>query len=264
MASETTLLEALRPVLDRQRDAGLESFWFIRKDPALRLRFGGENLEPSCGREIEALLDRLRGEGVVERWFTSVYEPEPFSLGGEACLDVVHRYFDHDTAACVAWRLADAEEPWRIGRDVLSLAVMGDLFHRCLYPNGEEIWDVWCNVSRTYGPTDAPADIPAVQLDQLEALAGPRIAPIVARYKHANEELAQGLERCWQAGTLNVGRRALLVVIGSFHWNRYVVRAHVVAKFADAMVRCLDPRARLIGSGVRVHEDQSGRERQCD
>lgn len=264
VASETKLLDALQTRLPRLRARGLESFWFIRKNPALRLRFGGAALDPECAREVEALLDQLHTENVVERWFPSVYEPESFSLGGDACLELVHRYFDHDSAACMAWRLADAQEPWRVGPDVLSLAAMGDLFYRCLYPNGEEIWDVWCNVARTYGRPKASADIPAIQLDQLERLAGPRSASIVAQYRHANEELAQGLERLWQSGQLNVGRRALLPVIASFHWNRYVVRAHVIAKFADAMVRCLDPRAHLVGAGVRVHDGSTHEEQRCD
>ncbi len=246
LPAERELFAALGPLFGPAREEGLECSWFVRKPPGLRLRLGGRRLPVDIEPRVQRLLDDLTRSGVVRQAFGSVYEPESFSLGGPACVDLVHRYFSQDTTAWLEWRALHTERPLPFTREVLSLAVMVDLVQRCVGPR-EEIWDVWCNVASAHAPCPTRLDVPAIGLAELESMGGPRLRPVLERHVQAHTELAQGLELRWREGRLGVGRRALLATLAAFHWNRYRIEGPTIARLADAMVRAYDPHRGLRG-----------------
>ena len=229
MPAEAEFFKALRPLL-AARD--LDSFWFIRKDPDLRLRFAARSLPDHVEADLLAL---QRAPGVRE-FFPSVYEPEVFSLGGPACADLAHDYFARDSALFLAWQEAHAKKRLPVSRDVISLAVTKDFFERCIGPR-EEVWDAWHRVRRAYGAPQQPADIPPIGLADLEGLVGPDRAHLVQAHRDANERFAEGVDEAWRRGELEIGKRQLVVTMGAFHWNRFRIDESIVAKIADAMLR---------------------------
>lgn len=219
----------------------------MRKDPGLRLRFGAAALPAELRARLERLLETLIEEGFVTRGFFSVYEPEVHFLGGPACLELVHRYFDADTRAWMEWEAAHETTRPPFASAVLTLGVLTDLLRRCVGAQ-EEIWDVWCNIARVYGPPEAPLDAPAIDLAGLGRVGGARAALLVERYAAANAAFAEGLEEIWRSGQLMVGRRALLPTIAAFLWNRHRVKAQTIARLAQAMTVAHDPRRGLVGA----------------
>ncbi len=223
----------------------------MRKDPGLRLRFAGSASSSAyefetLQRAIEAALETLTVEGAVAHSFASVYEPEVFFLGGPASLELLHRYFDADTSAWMDWEAAHERVRPPFAGAVLSLGVLSDLFRRCVGAP-EEIWDVWCNVARIYGPPAAPLDAPPIDLHGLARIGGARATLLIERYAAANTALADGLDETWRSGQLAVGRRALLPTVAAFLWNRHRVKAQTISRLAQAMTAALDPRRGLIG-----------------
>src|SRR5262249_38832753 len=77
-ADEQPLFGEIEPLVASERTRGLTCFWFLHKDPAIRLRFGGERLPPGLLQRLADVLDGLVRAGVVQRWFPSVYEAETF------------------------------------------------------------------------------------------------------------------------------------------------------------------------------------------
>lgn len=233
------------------RGRGLECAWALHKDPGLRVRLGGVDLDPRVDAEVLALFEDLGRRGVIEGFFTSVYEPEHHLFGGREATAAVHRFFDADTAAWIRWEaLQGAPAPTRprIAPAVLALAVVHALFRRCLGVR-EEVWDVWCNVAELYRayPGSTP-DLPELGVAEALALAGPGLAPIAAIYEEALTALAGALGQIWRSGRLGAGRRAILPFIAAFHWNRMRIPPETIAALARGMVRALDPRAGLRGA----------------
>ncbi|MEZ4447979.1 MAG: thiopeptide-type bacteriocin biosynthesis protein [Nannocystaceae bacterium] len=249
LAAERELLAALAGAFAAARARGLSCAWVLHKDPGLRIRLGGVDLDPQVEPELAALLEDLGRRGVIEGFSTSIYEPERHLFGGDEAMDAVHRFFDADTAAMIAWeglQVGPAARP-RIAPAVLALAVVHELFRRCLVVR-EEVWDVWCNVAELYrGYPGATPDLPLVGLAEAHALAGPALAPIVAIYDPAIAELAAAFDRLWRSGRLSAGRRAILPFVAAFTWNRLRIAPETIAALARGMVRAADPRAGLRG-----------------
>lgn len=246
LPSERRLFRALAPLVSGARAEGLERFWFVRKDPALRLRFGGRRLPITLRARLDAALAELGAAGAVSTWFLGVYEPETHLLGGPEVTELVHDGFDLDTAAWMALAEAEDEAPLPFSTAVASLAAMVDLVERCV-GSRSEIWDVWQNLHRIHGVPEVPLHAPAIGLRQLERLGGARARPIVERYAHANATLAAGLDALRRRGALLVGRRALLPTIAAFHWNRHRIGAPTMARLSHAMAVHYDPRRGLVG-----------------
>ncbi|MCA9656440.1 MAG: hypothetical protein H6712_06790 [Myxococcales bacterium] len=244
LPSEARLLAVLAPLVDGARAEGLESFWLLRKDPGLRLRFGGRALPSELRARLDAALAELRREGVVSTAFPSVYEPETARFGGEAVMEAVHRHLDRDTAAFMAWARAHADAPLPFTLSVLTLAVMVDRVARCI-PERAEIWDVWERLRRTYAAPDEPAvppvSIPAIGLRRLAEVGGPRARAVLERYAAVDEALASELEALWRAGELGVGRRGLLCTLAAFHWNLHRIDRPTMARLSQAMASHYDP-----------------------
>lgn len=248
---ERELFRLLAEPVARARSAGLESFWFVHKDPGLRLRFGFDAPRPGAIERLEDALRGLQEQRLIRTWFKSPYEPEVFLFGGSEATAAVHRYFDADSELCLQWYLREPTAGWRVSAPVLSLGVLVDLVQRCIQPR-EEVWDVWCNLERVHGgDSGAYADIPLIGIRELHSLCGPVAAPVLDGYARANAALASALDTVWRSGKLLVGPRGILVSLAGFHWNRYGIERTAIQAIVNAAVRCYDPRRELAGGAIR-------------
>lgn len=232
--------DAFAPEVDALRGAGVASFWFVRKAPGLRLRFGGDAADGDLARRFDALVN----DGAATSWFASVYEPETRRLGGPLAAAAVHRWFDRDTAAWLSW--AALAPRARVTPRVVCLAVLSDLFERCLRAP-EEVWDAACNLGRLCAAPSGGAPAPAIDLAALDRLS-PALAPLTACYRDANAALAVALDDAWRRGALTIGCRALLPFVATFHLNRYRMDRTDIDGIAAAMTSAFDPTSGLTGA----------------
>lgn len=252
LPSARAVFARLTPLLRRWRQLRtVTCFFFMRKPPDLRLRFLGPNLEAQVLPDLTRILQRLKREGFVKRFFPSIYEPETFKFGGPQAMKVVHAHFDSDSRAWV-----DLDRIWASGQgaltpDVLTLAVLNDLFSRAL-ADASEVWDVWCNLARLI-PIPPNLQSPEAGVFFIDALLSRVTKPeacILRRYARANRTLSSGLLRVWNHGRLQCGLRAIFPFIAMFHFHRYGFDATKQGLLAQAMTQAWSPRRRLHGTEV--------------
>jgi thiopeptide-type bacteriocin biosynthesis protein len=251
VARARPLFDALAEALaDWRRERHLTSFYFVRKPPDVRLRFGGVAPEP-LGEALPALLDRLVARGAIARWVPAHYEPEVQLFGGPAMLPRVHAFFHVDSLAWMA--RARLEKSAHCSESVLSLAVLNDLFFACL-EGSEEVWDVWCNLARLHRVDSHTAEPPCgvPRIAGLAPLMSPPERRILGRYARASRTLARALQTLAARGRLSCGRRGILPFIALFHWNRFGFSMAQRTRMLAAMTAALDPRARLRGGACDV------------
>ncbi|HET7488859.1 MAG TPA: thiopeptide-type bacteriocin biosynthesis protein [Acidimicrobiales bacterium] len=236
---------ALRPIVDP--GAGprkVSCFFFQRKPPDLRLRFGAGDLA-AVGAAVEAALEGPVGDGHVTRWWTAVYEPEERKFGGPAAMEAVHAWFDADTRA---W-LRLATEPNATGEAphpaVVCAAVANDLYGRAL-GDADEVWDTWRNVQDRLAGIP-PAPLPVGRWPALDELEESLPASVVAGYRTADEELAGGLRRAAEAGALTAGRRAILPFVSQHTFQRWGLDGPAQAEVARVMAAAWDPHRGMRG-----------------
>ena len=186
------LLPALAREAELWREQGARDLWLLRKDPGLRLRL--RNLELAA---VRPGLARLQAAGLLSTWFPGVYEPEYHQFGGPAATAAVHTYFAADTRALL---LAASSSQRRVSTTVVSLAILNDLFERCLQVH-EEVWDVWSNLEAMYrGHARPGAALLPLGLAGLRRLGGPTELALADLYEHANTELAAALAATCRRG----------------------------------------------------------------
>lgn len=221
----------------------------MRKPPDLRLRFSGANTPDAVCDELFATLDELRDAGAVERCFASVYEPEERLFGGLAAMAHVHAHFDADTSAWLQLDRLRREGRAQLEPDVLACAVVNDLCTQLL--DGNETWDVWCNLAAIVGVADraAPALSAGAPLlsGGLRAAAAPEERAVLDDYRRVNAALAAGLREVWGAGQLGCGLRALLTYVALFTLHRHGLDGARQAAIVEAMQRAWNPRGRFRG-----------------
>ncbi|MBL8970719.1 MAG: thiopeptide-type bacteriocin biosynthesis protein [Myxococcales bacterium] len=241
-APEAALLPALAREAELWREQGARDLWLLRKDPGLRLRL--RNLELAA---VRPGLARLQAAGLLSTWFPGVYEPEYHQFGGPAATAAVHTYFAADTRALL---LAASSSQRRVSTTVVSLAILNDLFERCLQVH-EEVWDVWSNLDAMYrGHARPGAALLPLGLPGLRRLGGPTELALADLYEHANTELAAALDATWRRGELTCGRRSILPYLAAFHWNRHGFEPERMATLSDAMARAWNPKRNLRGAAI--------------
>ncbi|HEY4002699.1 MAG TPA: thiopeptide-type bacteriocin biosynthesis protein [Candidatus Xenobia bacterium] len=227
------LWEALLPRLDAWRP---RHWFFMRKAPALRLRFEGRGLDD----KVRGFLDDMVAAGTVVAWQPAAYEPETHLFGGREGMEVAHRHFTVDAATAARLELASEDfAAW-------SAAMLHDLFRRA---TGDlwEVWEVWKNLERLRNP--AP-DVDAEAVETARRIVvgeGPQGA-LADAYRTANQGAADGLRELADAGRLNAGVRALLPFYTVFHWNRFRLHVPQQTRMMAAMQAVLNPRAGMSSS----------------
>ncbi len=242
LKSARRVFAALRPLIDEWRREGtLSQFYFTRKPPDLRLRFRGPRCRSTVLAGTVATLYSLQRDGAVERFFSSVYEPEMNLFGGPAGMELVHAYFDADTCCWLEMDGLWAGNQARLTPEALTCAVTDHLLLLTL-GDRSEIWDVWCTVLSMAGgrpAADAESELPT--RSKLMTRVSATEQDVLRRYREHNTSLALGLTVTYNRGELQCGLRALLTWVAIFHFNRYGLGASRLADAAAAMARDWNP-----------------------
>ncbi|MGW7711682.1 thiopeptide-type bacteriocin biosynthesis protein [Streptomyces sp. NPDC054771] len=133
---------ALQRQVTAMRDRGeLENFFFVHKEPGVRIRFQvGPVAQQSVAGQLATWLDTLKARGLIETWCSSVYEPEQYIFGGPASMRSVHRLFTIDSLVWLRHLSADrpSGSAW-----ALSLTLLKSLFGELgvLEQEDRDIWD---------------------------------------------------------------------------------------------------------------------------
>lgn len=242
LKSARCVFGALRPLMDEwRREGALSQFYFTRKPPDLRLRFRGPDCRAAVLAGTTATLYSLQCEGAVERFFTSVYEPEVNLFGGPAGMELVHAYFDADTSSWLEMDGLWACNQARLTPETLTCVVTDHLLRLAL-GDRSEIWDVWCTVLSMAGErpaTDGKSVLPTPS--KLITTISAAEEDVLRRYREHNTLLARGLTVTYNRGELQCGLRALLTWVAIFHFNRYGLDASRLVDAATAMAREWNP-----------------------
>ena len=215
-SSLTPLLRTLR----RERFA--RRFFFMRKAPGLRLRFALGRAHATAEARVVEVLDALVRSGVLGKWSRGTYEPETYKFGGPEAIHLAHAHFHADSAAWWRWTRLHRADATVIGTQVLSIAVLNDLFVRAL-EGPEEVWDVWCQVAALHGrrPPMGAATAPRLRIEDLVARVSVAERGVLEAYSRANRRLARRLRSMHEAGALVGGARGALSQVALYHWNRF-------------------------------------------
>lgn len=248
------LFARLNPEIAKWRSEQLiKHFFFVRKPPDVRLRLLVRPLHQAVIASFEEHLVRLTLDGFVEAHFKSVYEPETRQFGGPQAMELVHEYFDADTALWMGLDQLEGDGKRTIQEDRLVTAVQNDLFLRVL-PCPYEVWDAWCNLASLL-PDSADSgteDNTVLLLDSLVGSVSEGEKGIVKGYISANQRLAEGLIRTWTSGALRFGLRAVLPFVTMFHFNRHGLNAASQTAIAKAMSNAWNPKRGLRGAATVV------------
>lgn len=228
VAADSLPWRAWTEAVGRWRAAGrVGAWWFVRKPPGLRVRLQVRRDEPAVVDEAGALL-------APRPWRRDVYEPESFRFGGAEGLAVAHDWFGLDADLAARW-----EAGGRPGGDprLLSLVVLADL-QVAVCGDRAELWDVWQRLGEAVGtqPGLDPATVEAALSFDPSFVGG---LPAAAR--ELLEAWHEGVEPTAAAlDAAAVGRRAWLVAVAPFHWNRLGLDLDDVRTMTGAMLACLD------------------------
>lgn len=229
-----------------ERDGLLDGFFFTRKRPGIRLRFAACDLD-SVAAEIRRCAEALQREEAIGNWFVSCYEPETFQFGGPEAMELVHAHFFSDTFGWWEHEQLVAAGRATLGREVLSLAMINDLFLRVLDGAHEEVWDAWCHLAVLHGMRELSheTDVPAVDMERLfERVPAPEGA-ILRRYAAANAALARGLGELHESGKLLFRYRLILPHVALVHWNRFAFTLNQRERMYRAMTAAWSPNGHL-------------------
>lgn len=242
------LFKQLFPLINELRyHKVIDTFFFMRKPPDLRLRFLVNDPEGSILTQLEHILSKLKDNGFVKYFFPSIYEPEIHQFGGIEAMDFVHAYFETDS---IAWILLDelaALDQRTISTDTLVLAVMNDLFFRTLECSSE-VWDVWCNLANLIPLSqERPSETNALLLESILPYVSNEERNILLDYIDANQKLSAGLLHIQRDGKLEYGLRAIFPFIATFHFNRHGLNYERQSILAGAMKKAWNPKHSMIG-----------------
>jgi thiopeptide-type bacteriocin biosynthesis protein len=242
LASARAVFGTLEPAVASWRKEGrLTRFFFMRKQPDLRLRFFGAE---SLGPDVSALLSGLFERGLIERCFASEYEPEIARFGGPRAMDAIHRWFDADTAAWMRLDALESNGKAKVDALSLALAVTGDVVAGLL-EDPAEAWAMWRSYAESFEleADDSAAPLVPVGLETLGSVAGPEIRSVLASYQDANRAVVRELATLRDRGELLVGMRGILVAFVMFHLNRHAFDVAGHARVVWTMLRALAPPA---------------------
>ncbi|WP_434450231.1 thiopeptide-type bacteriocin biosynthesis protein [Lentzea sp. E54] len=247
-ATEAIATTALKPALNRLRaDRSVAGWWFLRKYPCWRLR-----LSHADTAAVDHVLDELVCAGAIERWWSTVYEPETAAFGGTIGMDTVHDLFCADSAGALDYLCQDSPG---LGRRELSILLLNGLM-RAAGLDTFECGDVFDRVAQM---RPAPADTDTVRIgnlvDNVRVLlsipnltdsdlftsGGPvaHAAPWLAALRSAGQQLGHDAGK----GLLDRGLRAILTHVAIFHWNRFGLSATSQGILARAAATALLPRS---------------------
>lgn len=261
LPSARALFTVVAPIVDSARPTGaIDLFFFQRKAPDVRLRFGVEVAGPGddagvarAGRDlddalraVDGALDGLQEAGAVDRWFPGPYEPEVRKFGGPGAAEACHRHFDAETRLWLAAQRLGSDTGPLAEPSALDLAATSadDLFVRVLRDR-DEVWDTWANLADIAGAADPGAPLPARVAVGADA-SGP-LASELAELARRHDAFAAAVDAELEAGRLRVGPRAILPFVAQLDLQRWGLGGPQQAAVATAMMSAWDPTQDLRG-----------------
>jgi thiopeptide-type bacteriocin biosynthesis protein len=250
---------ALADAVQAWREEGLISdFFFMNKAPGVRLRFCGLRPDESLQRRVFALLDARRRGGRLVDYELGVYDGETYQFGGEAGLELFHRFSTIDSLSIL--RLHELARTGRMKASLpkISLLLMNHLI-RQLSSGDWELWDVWCNMrlaKRTLSLSDAEHRAALESLEhEREVLNEIVFQPerAIAALSEPERRLVKDYQAqvvAWtddalatvRSGALLYGMRKILPFYVIFHWNRLGVHLLTQCSLTFYLQALLDPK----------------------
>ncbi|MBV9010570.1 MAG: thiopeptide-type bacteriocin biosynthesis protein [Pseudonocardiales bacterium] len=253
--AEKTAVTELGPELQRLQDTGvIAAWWFIRKAPCWRLR-----MKPGHGvalteakASVNSILDGLTTDGLISRWWQTLYEPETVAFGGRLGMDIAHDLFCSDSSNILAY--LRQPEP-TMGRRELSVLLCSTLF-RAAGQEWFECGDIWHRVARLRPiPAETPTDRLPELTESLHKLLNYDTRPtgalfgtngplaFAASWAAAFDHTGHALAAAANQGALERGTRDILAHHVIFHWNRidlpYTTQSILTHAAKDAVFRGL-------------------------
>ena len=221
--AEYTTAHELAPALNQAQHAcQLDTWWYLRKAPAWRLRYQPRNPETTV---VETLLIDLATSGHIASWTRGIYEPETLAFGGHAAMDIAHTLFHHDSQHLLARAAQVTPSPALGQREATAL-----LFSALLRAAGLDWFeqgDVWTKVTTLRPATHTQQANPERAEGLAQAIrrlmtANPRGAPdlLPESWLAAFDTAGQQLGALARHGQLERGLRAILAHHFIFHANR--------------------------------------------
>lgn len=214
---------ALRALAHRHlTDGRVDSFFFMRKEPGLRLRFRLTSTDAPGADLLDADITRWTGAHGARGGRRGVYEPESRLFGGEPSMPHVHAIFTVDS---LAWLDHAATPEPTTGRVARSLELLAATF-RGLGVEGLEDLGVWEAVVGEWGRSLDPRSVATDELTQASA-------DVVAFWDSVHGtapadpygQLLTTTATAWrttvlQGPTATIGVRRAAARLVVFHWNR--------------------------------------------
>ncbi|MGH3943402.1 MAG: thiopeptide-type bacteriocin biosynthesis protein [Pseudonocardiaceae bacterium] len=221
--AEQTTAHELAPALNQAQYAGeLDTWWYIRKTPAWRLRYRPTDPDTTM---VDTLLIDLAASGHIASWTRGIYEPETLAFGGHAAMTVAHTLFHQDSQHFLA-RAAEAKSSPALGQRETTVLLYSAMLHAAGLDWFEQ-GDVWAKVTalRPASHTHYTAPERAEGLSQaIRRLmtADPRSVPdlLPESWLTAFDAAGQQLAALARHGRLERGIRAVLAHHFVFHANR--------------------------------------------
>ncbi|GAA3252896.1 thiopeptide-type bacteriocin biosynthesis protein [Nonomuraea helvata] len=219
--------DAAAAAIGRQLDrlhALVGAWWFIRKQPGLRLRLRPRSDTTAMRAAVNAALNDLATSGVITCWRSAIYEPETAAFGGPTGMDIAHDLFCADSRHIVTYLRQSAPDA---GRKEVSMLLLGTMLSTCL--DRFERGDVWHRVAelRPLPTPPSPGQLEALA-DKIRPLVASPLSPIApagplafaAPWADDFRQAGQSLYGAATAGHLTRGIRHIFVHHVIFHWNR--------------------------------------------
>lgn len=214
---------SLREAVETWRDDDLfQWFWFVRKMPGLKLRFGGPNINARMQGRLAEWLHSAERSNAIRGFRFTVYEPEVYRFGGDAGMALTHTHFSR--AAKLFLDFETRDEITNAERLNFSFANTSDLLERVLADEAE-IWDVWMRLYVLVGQTSDAAEAKLPSFEDLSEQS-PGLADLIVSAQTANAACATSLRALVEGGVLTVGIRSWLTAATTFEWNRFGLPDH--------------------------------------
>lgn len=230
----------LAPPLNEAQDTGLlNTWWYIRKTPAWRLRYQPEDHGTTV---VDDLLAKLTADGHIAAWTRGIYEPETVAFGGPTAMRIAHDLFHHDSRHLIARTVQHSQAPALGQRETTVL-----LFSALLRAAGQDRYeqgDVWAKVfdlrPAAHVVATEQSDNMAQAIRRLmtvnpRSVPGLLPEPWVAAFEGAGHALAD----LTRSGRLERGLRAVLAHHFIFHANRAGLPAADQATLASLAVNAV-------------------------
>jgi thiopeptide-type bacteriocin biosynthesis protein len=245
---------ALATTVERWRaDGYFARFYFVRKPPGLRLRFGGPDLGERLEPALTTWLSAAERRNDIRGFRFTGYEPERRRFGGKTGMGIAHDLFDADAALALRFEAgtASGDQDPPVSRRLLSLAICQDLFTRSL-DDGAEVWDVWKGLEEAVGGAAGvpfrPDPAVVGEVRAFLAAPGPAASAVLDPARVANARVSAALRAAVSAGRLSRGPRRWLTAAAVFHWNRWglPLELPLLGSCVAAMAESTEP------DGVRI------------